>query len=195
MPWGRDRGRGRMIWPRGHMGLEALTSLVYTPYTIIYTQRVSFTVYTGDLTIYYRYWIKAMLPQTDRATRQLNAVTTSGTSCATNTQRIEVTEIEHYGRQTCSKPRARWVYNIDRRNCGQQVRPSISFVDNTIDLPWRNFLSPEFGTNFRNFLISQRVRGRTKPPCQKKPSSNWPAISYFDRTPTCDRHRQTDTGP
>ena len=35
MPWGRGqilrgRGRGRIIWLRGHTGLEALTFLVYT---------------------------------------------------------------------------------------------------------------------------------------------------------------------
>jgi len=30
----------------------------------------------------------------------------------------------------------------------QQARPSTSFVDNTIDFPWQNFLSPEFGTKF-----------------------------------------------
>jgi len=28
--------------------------------------------------------------------------------------------------------------------CGQQAAPSTSFVDNTIDLPWRNFLNAEF---------------------------------------------------
>jgi len=27
-------------------------------------------------------------------------------------------------------------------DCGQQARPSTSFVDNTIDLHWQNFLSP-----------------------------------------------------
>jgi len=27
----------------------------------------------------------------------------------------------------------------DRRRCCQQARPSTSFVDNTLDLPWRNF--------------------------------------------------------
>jgi len=29
--------------------------------------------------------------------------------------------------------------------CSPQARPSTSFVDNIIDLPWRNFLGPEFG--------------------------------------------------
>jgi len=42
-----------------------------------------------------------------------------------------------YGRPTCSKQPRR----VDRRKCGQQARPSTSFVDNTIDLLWRNFFS------------------------------------------------------
>ena len=29
--------------------------------------------------------------------------------------------------------------------CDPQARPSTSFVDNTIDLPWQNLLSPEYG--------------------------------------------------
>ena len=56
----------------------------------------------------------------------------AGTSCRTNSQQIEVMELEHYGRPTeinymCVQPR-----RVDR---GQQARPSTSFVDNTIDLP------------------------------------------------------------
>jgi len=37
----------------------------------------------------------------------------------------------------------------DRRQRDQQARPSTSFVDNTIDLPWRSFPSPQFGTKFQ----------------------------------------------
>ena len=33
--------------------------------------------------------------------------------------------------------------------CDPQARPLASFVDNTIDLPWRNFLSPGFGAKFQ----------------------------------------------
>ena len=56
----------------------------------------------------------------------------AGTSCTTNSQQMEVMELEHYGRPTeinymCVQPR-----RVDR---GQQARPSTSFVDNTIDLP------------------------------------------------------------
>jgi len=38
---------------------------------------------------------------------------------------------------------------VDRRRCSQQARPPTSFVDSTIDFPWRNCLSPEFGTKFQ----------------------------------------------
>ena len=47
----------------------------------------------------------------------------------------------------------------------------------TIDMPWRNFLSPEFRKNSRrkyryfcrylNLVKSQNMTGRIKPPCQK----------------------------
>ena len=55
-----------------------------------------------------------------------------------------------------------------------QTRPSTSFVDHTIDLPWRNFLGPEFGAKFQrkvplfwsnpNFLTTQFRIGQRKPP-------------------------------
>ena len=62
---------------------------------------------------------------------------------------------------------------VDRRECGQQARPSTSFVDNTIDLPWRNFSFPEFGTKFQR-KVPLEIReiqfkiGERKPPCQKQ---------------------------
>jgi len=68
----------------------------------------------------------------------------------------------------CVQPR-----RVDRR---QQTRPSTSFVDNTINLPPRTFLSPEFGIKIErevpllleipNFLITQCRIGGRKPPCQ-----------------------------
>ena len=61
---------------------------------------------------------------------------TAETRCTTNPQQIEVMELEGYSRPTCSKQPRR----VERRGCGQQTRPSTSFVDNTIDLPWQNFL-------------------------------------------------------
>ena len=51
-------------------------------------------------------------------------------------------ELEGYGRPTRRKQPRR----ADRR---QQARPSTSFVGNTIDLLWRNFLSTEFRTKFQ----------------------------------------------
>jgi len=92
---------------------------------------------------------QARLPQTDRAApRCVNCYTTVGTSCTTNSQQIEVMELWRYGWRTCSKVRARWVYDIDRPDrarrpsykCCQLARPSMSSVDNTIDLPWQFFL-------------------------------------------------------
>ena len=72
-------------------------------------------------------------------------------------------KLESYGWRTCSKePRPSY-------RCCQQARPSTSFVDNTIDWSWRNFLGPgslrqssEGGVPLfwrnSNFLISQRKK-------------------------------------
>ena len=38
---------------------------------------------------------------------------------------------------------------LDCCTCNPQAQPSTSFVDHTVDLPWRSFLSPEFGGKFR----------------------------------------------
>ena len=84
--------------------------------------------------------------------------------------------------------------------CRQQARPSTtttSFVDNAIDLSWRNFLNPEFG--FWSLGTSQRevskfleilkfscttVRNRWKQtPCQKQLDSS----SRLDTVPACDK--------
>jgi len=37
--------------------------------------------------------------------------------------------------------------------CRQQAKPSTSFVDYTIDLPWRNYPSPDFWTKLRRILL------------------------------------------
>jgi len=34
---------------------------------------------------------------------------------------------------------------VDRRRCDPQARPSTSFVDNVVNVPWRIFLGPESG--------------------------------------------------
>ena len=67
---------------------------------------------------------------------------------------------------------------VDRRACFQQARPVTNVADNTIDLPWQNFRSPEFRANFArnyrylwrrpNFLITQRRMDERKPACRKR---------------------------
>jgi len=53
-------------------------------------------------------------------------------------------ELEGYSWPTCIKQSRR----IDHCRCRQQSPPLMSFVD-IIDLSWRNFQSPEFGTKFQ----------------------------------------------
>ena len=116
-----------------------------------------------------------MLPYTDRATHHVsrNLVMLFSrqrveTSCTVNPQQIEVTEFERHGRRpTCSKLRVFQPRRIDRRRCGKQARPSTSFIDNAIDLPWQNLPSSAFGTypyywRYPNFLITQCRIGRRK---------------------------------
>jgi len=43
--------------------------------------------------------------------------------------------LDHYDRRMCSKLCAQFVDNIGRQCAGQPPRPSLSFVDHTIDLP------------------------------------------------------------
>ena len=84
---------------------------------------------------------------------------TTRRATATNPQQITVMELEHYSWLTCSKQQCR----VHHRTCGQQTRLSKSCVDKTIDLLLKNYLSPEFGTNFQypyfwrqpNFLTTQ----------------------------------------
>jgi len=82
------------------------------------------------------------------------------TSCTVNPQQIEVTEFERHGRRpTCSKLRVFQPRCIDRRRCGKQARPSTSFIDNAIDLPWQNLPSSAFGTTSKgSTLITGDVR-------------------------------------
>ena len=57
-----------------------------------------------------------------------------GTSCTTNPQQIEIewsySITVGANENTCVRPR-----RVDCRKCGQQARPSTSFVDNTVDMP------------------------------------------------------------
>ena len=131
-----------------------------------------------------------VLLQTDRATRcvsrnLVNRCTTVGISCTANPQQVEVL---YYGRRICSKQPRR----IDRRRC-QLIRPLTISVDNTIDLPWRNF--SEFRTEFQwevpvflkvpEFLITHYRIGKSEAPV---PKNQLHSFSRFDRSPTCDRH-------
>ena len=72
-------------------------------------------------------------------------LSTVETSCTTNPQQIEVRS----ERVTVDRPVVNSHDSLTYR-CRQQTRPSTktSFVENAIDLPWRNFLSPEFVTKF-----------------------------------------------
>ena len=57
-----------------------------------------------------------------------------GTSCTTNPQQNEIewsySITVGANENTCVRPR-----RVDCRKCGQQARPSTSFVDNTVDMP------------------------------------------------------------
>ena len=77
----------------------------------------------------------------------VNCCTPAGKSCTTNPHQFEAMGLQHYGRPTCNKL---WAYSLDMSTVvgvvitHQRAWPSTS----RIDLPWRNFLSPEFGTKF-----------------------------------------------
>ena len=161
-----------------------LRPIVSTHYGISYPQNGDRIVTMDPVTSLHLLYISRNL---------VNCCATVGTSFTNNPEQIEVAEFEHYGRRTCSKhPRS-----IDCRRRRQQSRPSASFVDNSIDLSWRKFPSPEFMTKiqsevsifcrYQNFTTPCRTGGRQLP-CQNQLD----AFSRFDRTSTCDRYRQTD---
>ena len=97
---------------------------------------------------------------------------------------------------------------VDRRACFQQARPVTNVADNTIDLPWQNFRSPEFRANFArnyrylwrrpNFLITQRRIGERKPVYRKRASSIQTVVwiqqwTVTDRRTDTERHRHRAT--
>jgi len=63
----------------------------------------------------------------------VNCCTTVETSCTANPQQHKGIEIESYSWPTCSRQPRRLSFR-----CRQQARPWMSFVDNVIDLSWRN---------------------------------------------------------
>ena len=92
---------------------------------------------------------------------------------------------------SCSKQPQR----VDCRRCHQPPRPSTSFVDNTIDLPWRNFLSPEFGTKFqKKETLFRRYLDFLKHNVGQVEGSFHAANQLDLSRPACDRptYRQTD---
>ena len=121
----------------------------------------------------------------------LTAASLREQSCTAYPEQIRVMELEGYSRPTCNKLR------VDCRRCDPQARPSKSFVDNTIDSQWRNFLIPEFRARFQrdaslfrrypNILTTQWSKEEL--PCLNQLHS----FIRFDRTPTCRGHGRTRT--
>jgi len=95
-----------------------------------------------------------MLPQTDSATccQSRHCLTTAAlhavcrNSCRPTTNPQQIKAVTTYNRSNYVRPattrRPSYMH-------GQRARPKTTFVDHTIDLPWRNFLSAEFGTKFQ----------------------------------------------
>jgi len=80
----------------------------------------------------------------------VEVLSTVETICTTNPQQIEVIELPvKVDRLVVNSHDS----SIAVQRCRQQTRPSttttMNFVDNAMDLTWRNFLSPEFGTEFQ----------------------------------------------
>jgi len=143
---------------------------------------------------------------TDRTTpcvswNLVNCCTTVGTRCTTNPEQIGAMVLEGCSRPKCNKLCASSHDALYRRRCNPHAWPSTSLVD-TINLLWRSFLSPEFGTNvqmeaplfwrYLNFLIGlTQIRiGHRKQPCQNQLCLS----SRFDRIPACNEQasRRTD---
>jgi len=114
----------------------------------------------------------------------VNWCKTTGTTCTTNPQQLEVTELASYCWPTCSK---------QPRRINHQAQTSVSFVDNMINLLWWNFPSPVFGTKFQRkvslFLEIPKlpyntVWNRWKEASIPKASSIYPIVSIQYRLVT-----------
>jgi len=68
----------------------------------------------------------------------------------TNQSNNKVMKLEGYSRPTCNKLCASSHVAFDRHRCNPQARPSMRFVDHTIDLPRWNFLSLDFWEKFQS---------------------------------------------
>ena len=104
-------------------------------------------------------------------------------------------ELEGYSQATCNQLCASSNDVLVGVNL-QARRPSTSSVDNAVDLPWRNFLSQEFGGKVRegsilifwrylNFLKTQNGIGQRKLPSLKPALSQYPS-SRFNTILVCD---------
>ena len=89
---------------------------------------------------------------------------------------------------------------LDRRRHNPQARPSTSFVDHTIDSPWRNFLSPAFGVKFQRevplfFEMSEFPYKQLRIGQRKLTKNQLCPSSRFGTMPACDGRtgRETDT--
>ena len=69
--------------------------------------------------------------------------------------RARAVDVQHRRRSTAESRR------VDRRKCGQQTRPSTSFVDNTIDWPLRDFSK----SRIRNRIPEESARFLQIPEC------------------------------
>ena len=130
--------------------------------------------------------------------KALNA--TVETRCTINPQQFEVMELDNHGRPFSKNATTR---RLSTSSTVDDDDEFWSFVDNAIDLPWRNFLSPEFGTMFHSevpllgrypkFLYNNTVwdRRRKRHICQHD------STSRFDTIPACggrtDGHRRQHT--
>ena len=112
-------------------------------------------------------------------------------------RRVASVEILPTVAQRCRYNSSQWT----RRRCNPQARPSTSFVDYTIDLRWRNYLSSELGTNFqrviRLFFEVTRISLQHSLWSKEAPTYQKPALSVycrFDAIPACDGQtkRKTD---
>ena len=80
----------------------------------------------------------------------VNCCTTVETSCTANPQQHKGIEIESYSWPTCSRQPRRLSFR-----CRQQARPWMSFVDNVIDLSWRNMAK---STKVRNKVTKFQMK-------------------------------------
>jgi len=104
--------------------------------------------------------------RTARRAMSVEILSTVETSCTTNAEQIAIMKLKGYSSPTCGKQprlvdcRIGVVNKLDRRRV----------VDDAIDLPWRKFLSPKFGTKFQKEVPYNTVWGRWKEASRQIPA-------------------------